>query len=164
MKKILICIIFLFVSYGIAIGQTLYKIEKDGLYGYADSIGNEVIKPIYDFVFTDTLTHIAFVICEKKIIGINKQREKLLQVFNFDNGPDYVSEGLFRIINKKNEIGFADTLGNIIIEPQYKFAFPFKGGKAKVTNKGRSTPSGEYYYWKSKHWYYIKNPLLKIKK
>mgnify|MGYP000680041254 FL=1 len=28
-------------------------------------------------------------------------------------------------------VGFADSLGNVIIEPQFKFAYPFKGGKAK---------------------------------
>ena len=161
MKKLLFCTFLLIASCGITIGQTLYKIEQNGLYGYVDSVGNEVIEPIYNFAFTDTLLHIAVVTSGKDIIGLNNQGEKLFKVFNFDNGPDYVSEGLFRIVDDSNLIGYADTLGNIVIAPKYKFAYPFKEGKAKVALKGRSKKTDEYRYWKSKYWFNIKNPMVK---
>ena len=52
--------------------------------------------------------------------------------FQYDNGDDYVSEGLYRI---------------------------FEGGKAKVTDSGeRKEVAGsgsEHWYWESDDWYYI---------
>lgn len=33
-------------------------------------------------------------------------------------------------------MGFADTLGNVIIKPQFAFVCPFKDGKAEVTYTG----------------------------
>ena len=84
---------------------------------------------------------------------------KLFNVFKYDNGADYVREGLFRITDDKGLIGFADTLGNIIIKPQFKFAFPFENGKAKVTFSGESKEvpdsNGEKHYWDSSQWFYI---------
>lgn len=58
-------------------------------------------------------------------------------VVECDNGPDYVKEGLFRIMDEKGLMGFADSSGHIIITPQFKFAYPFEGGKAKVTFTGK---------------------------
>ena len=66
-------------------------------------------------------------------------------MFIYDNGPDYLSEGLFRIENKRNgKIGFADMQGNIIILPTYFHASPFKNGIAKVTKVGKKEKVGEY--------------------
>ena len=70
-----------------------------------------------------------------------------------------MQEGLFRIVDKEGQVGFADTLGNVIIKPQFKFAYPFKDCKAKVTLKGerKDVPEsdGEKYYWESDEWFYI---------
>lgn len=160
MKHIYTCILLLLLSCSTK-PQTLYKIENDGQFGYADFMGNIIIEPTYSFAFTDTLNTIAFVTDGEYIIAINGKGKHLFRVFNYDNGPDYQSEGLFRIVNEMEEIGFADTLGNIIIEPQYKFAYPFKDGRAKVTNKGSSKQYGEYWYWDSDEWNYITNPQIK---
>lgn len=160
MKHIYTCILLLLLGCS-SNPQTLYKIEKDGLFGYADSACNIIIEPTYSFAFTDTLNTIAFVTASENIIAINSKGKYLFMVFNYDNGPDYQSEGLFRIVNKEGEIGFADTLGNVIIKPQYKFAYPFKDGKAKVTNKGERKRDGEYGYWDSDEWSYIASPLTK---
>ncbi len=78
--------------------------------------------------------------------------------------PDYPQEGLFRIIDEDGAIGFADTLGIVIIPPSYKFAFPFKDGKAKVTYEGQSVSNGEYTDWESSSWIFIDNPLRKEEK
>ena len=74
-------------------------------------------------------------------------------VFKYDNGPDYPCEGYFRIVDKNGLVGFADTLGNIIITPKYKFAYPFSDGKAKVTDTGKLVIE--------KKWYFISYKKLK---
>lgn len=76
-------------------------------------------------------------------------------IYQFDNGDDYFCEGLQRIVNKDGKIGFADSLGNVAIEPRFAFAFPFEDGYAKVTDEGKSEPVGEHRTWVSDSWYYI---------
>lgn len=116
----------------------------------------------YKFCQTDTIRDIGFVYENKqdaRIICIDNQGKELFYAFQYDNGADYVREGLFRITDDKGLIGFADTLGNIVIKPQFKFAFPFKNGKAKVTFSGESKDvpdsNGEEHYWNSSDWFYI---------
>ena len=117
----------------------------------------------YRFCQTDTITKIGFAYENKQenahIVCINNVGKELFYVFQYDNGPDYVQEGLFRIVDKEGQVGFADTLGNVIIKPQFKFAYPFKDCKAKVTLKGerKDVPEsdGEKYYWESDEWFYI---------
>lgn len=79
--------------------------------------------------------------------------------FQYDNGDDYVSEGLYRIVDRKGRIGYADETGKTVICPRFAFGYPFEGGKAKVTDKGvmkEVSGSGrEYHYWESDEWYYI---------
>ena len=91
----------------------------------------------YRYCQTDTIKKIGFVYENKpkdaRIICINDAGKELFYVFKYDNGPDYIQEGLFRIMDEDGLVGFADSLGNVIIEPQFKFAYPFKGGKAKAT-------------------------------
>ena len=74
---------------------------------------------------------------------------KSYSIYQFDNGDDYFCEGLQRIVNKYGKIGFADSLGNVVIEPRFAFAFPFEDGYAKVTDKGKSEPVGEHWTWVS---------------
>lgn len=92
-------------------------------------------------------------------------------VYQYDNGDDYFSEGLQRIVDKDGKIGFRDSIGKIVIPPRYAFAFPFNEGYAKVTDSGHSEAvdkRGEYHQWISDTWYYIdkagtKHPeLIKI--
>lgn len=117
----------------------------------------------YRYCQTDTIKKIGFVYENKpkdaRIICINDAGKELFYVFKYDNGPDYIQEGLFRIMNEDGLVGFADSLGNVIIEPQFKFAYPFKGGKTKATLKGErkavSESDGEKHYWESETWFYI---------
>ncbi len=116
----------------------------------------------YRFCQTDTIWNIGFVYGNRpnaRIVCIDNQGKELFNVFKYDNGADYVREGLFRITDDKGLIGFADTVGNIVIKPLFKFAFPFKNGKAKVTFSGESKDvpgsNGEKHYWDSPDWYYI---------
>lgn len=117
----------------------------------------------YRYCQTDTIKKIGFVYENKpkdaRIICINDAGKELFYVFKYDNGPDYIQEGLFRIMNEDGLVGFADSLGNVIIEPQFKFAYPFKGGKTKVTLEGEQKvvpeSDGEKHYWESETWFYI---------
>ena len=79
--------------------------------------------------------------------------------FQYDNGDDYPSEGLYRIVDRKGRIGYADQEGKTAIRPRFAFGYPFEGGRAKVTDSGQrkevSGFGGEYHYWESDGWYYI---------
>lgn len=96
---------------------------------------------------------------DARIVCLDSQGKELYYVFQYDNGPDKIREGLFRIMDKNGLIGFADSLGNVVLKPQFKFAFPFENGKAKITFSGKSKSSpdskDEKHYWDSPDWYYI---------
>lgn len=96
---------------------------------------------------------------DARIVCLDSQGKELYYVFQYDNGPDKIREGLFRIMDKNGLIGFADSLGNVVLKPQFKLAFPFENGKAKVTFSGKSKSSpdskDEKHYWDSPDWYYI---------
>lgn len=57
----------------------------------------------YRYCQTDTIKKIGFVYENKpkdaRIICINDAGKELFYVFKYDNGPDYIQEGLFRIMN-----------------------------------------------------------------
>lgn len=127
--------------------------------------GGDTIVPYgkYRYCQTNIIKDLGFVYENKlkdaRIICINDAGKELFYVFKIDNGPDYIQEGLFRIMDEQGLIGFADILGNVAIKPQFKFAYPFKNGKAKVTLKGKwkevADSKGEKHYWESDDWFYI---------
>lgn len=84
---------------------------------------------------------------------------KKYSAFQYDNGDDYVRDGLYRIVDERGRIGYADEKGNTIITPRFAFGFPFENGKAKVTDSGQEKEvegsRGEYHCWESDDWYYI---------
>ncbi len=85
---------------------------------------------------------------------------KHYSVFQYDNGNDPIQESIYRIVDKRGRIGYADGNGRTVIKPRFAFGFSFKDGKAKVTDKGamKEVPGsggGEYHYWESDEWYYI---------
>ena len=109
----------------------------------------------YKFCQTDTIRNIGFVYENKqnaRIVCIDNQGKELFYVFKYDNGPDYICEGLFRIMDENGLIGFADSLGNVVIKPQFKFATPFENEKAQATTKGKTIDDGEHSFWKSDEW------------
>lgn len=79
--------------------------------------------------------------------------------FRYDNGPDDVREGLYRVVDREGRMGFADESGRVVIAPRFAFAFPFQNGRARVTDRGqrRDVPGsgGEYGVWDSPEWYVI---------
>jgi hypothetical protein len=125
--------------------------------GYLNSTGDTVI-PIgkYDYCYTDTIRNLGMVIEREtgKILGIDQNATELFEVFNYDNGPDYVESGLFRII-KNGRIGYANPQGEIIIEPGFECAYPFEGNFAQVADTCKTIKYGEYSTSKSGNWYQI---------
>ncbi|MCY7361020.1 MAG: WG repeat-containing protein, partial [Ignavibacteria bacterium] len=160
-------IIFLFILLTISsLSSAQTIINKDYLvlftdttkdeYGYKNLKGDTMISlGKYDYCFTDTFRTFAIVLSQNRFIVIDREENTLYEVFPFDNGPDYSSEGLFRIIiNYK--IGYADSsTGNIIISPQYDCAYSFENGTAEVSNDCKQLPDGEHKIWVSNNWYYI---------
>lgn len=133
-------------------------------YGYKNLKG-DVLVPSgkYNFCYTDTFKTYALVaIPYKGDVAIDRQENVLYNVFSYDNGPDYVSEGLFRII-LNDKIGYADsTTGKIVIEPQYGCAHPFENGVAKVSLECKAYDEGGYSTWLSNSWFYIDRTGKKV--
>ena len=132
----------------------LVVIEQNELYGYVNDKGDTIIRCIYPMAFTDTITHIGFVSDSSGMIKcFNNEGKFLFNVFQFDNGPDYPVEGLFRIVGENNLI---------VIAPQYLFARPFKDSKTQVTNSGKmmkdSSNVDAHEYWQSDNWQVITRP------
>lgn len=90
-----------------------------------------------------------------KWVIMDSKKTMLYEVFIYDNGPDYPSEGLIRVV-KNGKIGYANAQTYaIVIEPQFDCAYPFENGKAKVSNQCQTVKEGEYSVWKSDAWQYV---------
>ncbi len=139
--------------------------EGKNQYGYKDSEGKMVI-PFgkYEMCFTDTMRSYAVVTTtEGGLIAIDRLQKKLYDVFVYDNGPDYPAEGLFRVM-KGEKIGYADAKsGEIVIEPAYACAWPFDGGKARVSRDCTKEQDGENTIWLSDNWFMIDKEGKEVK-
>jgi len=123
-------------------------IKGNELIGYKDRFGKVIIDAKYTHVYTDTLYLMAIVLQNSEWLGIDKNENVILKPFIYDNGPDYIEEGLFRFV-ENNKIGFADIDGRKIIKAKYDFAKPFENGLSEYTLGGqREYENGrEYWYW-----------------
>ena len=134
----------------------VYENDEEGMgtpTGYINQKGDTVV-PLgkYQFLFTDTVKQMAIVYTQdNRCIGINKNEEELFEVYWFDNGPDYVQDGLFRI-KKGDKIGFANEAGEIIVEPKYKCTYPFENGQAQVAYECDLVKEGEHTMMKNAKW------------
>jgi len=94
-------------------------------------------------------------VSDGKWVIMNSKKMALYAVFVYDNGPDYPSEGLIRVL-KNGKIGYADAKTyEIVIEPQFDCAYPFENGKAKVSNQCQTVQEGENRSWVSDAWEYV---------
>ncbi len=123
--------------------------------GYANQKGDTVI-PIgrYQYCFFDTVTAFAIVGDTTGAYAIDREGSRLYEVYWFDNGIDYVRDGLFRIL-RNGKIGYANRNGEVVITPQFACANPFENGKAKVTYECDLIKEGESSKMSSSTWFYI---------
>lgn len=152
---LLTIVLFSNVSFGQKKDVLHLVTSKTNQYGYANSKGKMVI-PFgkYQMCFTKKFDQFAIVGTSEGLVGIDRKENVLFNVFVFDNGPDYTSNGLFRIV-KEGKIGYADQNGRIAIQPKYDCAYPFKNGKAKVGTGCKSKTEGEHSSWVGGKWYTI---------
>lgn len=133
--------------------------------GYVNFSGDTII-PLgkYAYCFSDTIRDLGMVMEKEtgKIIGIDQRGKELYEVFKYDNGPDYIESGLFRII-ENNMIGYADPSGKVVIQPKFACAFPFEGDHARVSDRCETTFDGEHSSWDSEEWYRIGKDGRRIK-
>ncbi len=78
----------------------------------------------------------------------------LFVVYPFDNGPDPPAEGLFRIVGD-GRIGYADTLGRVVVPPRFGGAEPFREGRAAVCPRCREVREDEHRRWSGGRWGFI---------
>lgn len=129
--------------------------DENGDCAFVNSKGDTIITyGKYQMCFTDTFRTCAIVLNQNSFVGIDRNEKVLFEVFMHDNGPDYVSEGLFRI-KEKGKIGYANLAGEIIISPQFGCAYPFENAKAKVSLSCNESQDGEHSLWQSDQWFYI---------
>jgi hypothetical protein len=125
------------------------------LWGFKTRKGKVVLSPKYEHVETDTMYHIAFVTRKFNWIVIDRQGKKILTPFIYDNGPDYVVEGLFRYQENKR-IGFANMKGEKITKQPFEFAFPFSSGLAAFCVGGHiERVDEEHTIWTGGLWGFI---------
>ena len=165
MKKIIFGIILTFLISACSShkGDYLVKFYEGALdeigvpSGYLNSEGDTIV-PMgkYYYCYTDTIRDFGVVMEHEtgKILGIDQNANELFEVLRYDNGPDYVQSGLFRIVDN-GMIGYANIQGEVIIEPRFFCAYPFEGDYAKVSDNCEIEKEGEYTSWISNDWYQI---------
>ena len=165
MKKLIFGIIFTFLISACSSKKDNYLIKfYEGEFdeigvpsGYLNSKRDTIIPyGKYYYCYTDTIRDFGMVIENKtgKILGIDQNGTELFQVFKYDNGPDYVKNGLFRIV-KNGKIGYANIHGKVIIQPNFECAYPFEGDLAKVSDNCEIIKDEKHKIWKSNNWYQI---------
>lgn len=160
-------LLILLVSSKASKNYLILKFNNNDECGYVDSKGRIII-PFGKYLrcFTDTFKNYAIVEKPKQgFVVIDRNESVKYKVFTIDNGPDDITEGLFRIV-KNGKIGYAGSDFSVKIKPLYGCAFPFENGKAKVGYdcKTETDPqTHEYHYWISKNWFYIDKQGHRVK-
>jgi hypothetical protein len=137
--------------------------NKDYLVSYLDTIsgtelvgfktisGKIAIKAKYKSVGYDTGTpekmyKVALVFSDSGWVYINRKDSVVLQPFIYDNGPDYIEEGLFRYI-ENGKMGFANKNYEKVIPAMFDFVTFFENGIAEYTLGGYKSIQGEHWSW-----------------
>jgi hypothetical protein len=139
-------------DYLLAFSDTLSGAER---WGFKTPKGQVIIQPKYEYVLTDTMVTIAFVFTHSKWVAINRQDSIILALYLFDNGPDYVREGLFRYV-ENGKVGFANLRGQKVIKARFDFVSTFSSGLAAFNAGGQSKKiDEEHTSWRGGLWGFI---------
>jgi len=151
-----------------------YSDENDSTngssFGYRNIQGEIIIaNGKYQHCFTDTFKNFAFVFDDKltksKIVAINRNENVLFEAYMFDNGPDWLKDGLFRIV-RNGKIGYSDSDGVVVIKPKYECADRFENGIARVALECKiveNETDPEHTITESTAWFYIDKKGNRIK-
>lgn len=140
-------------------------------WGYKDLNGRIVIEPQYSHVESDTFSNAIAFVFEKRyemdderhgLIAIDKRNQFVLKPFMFDNGPDYLEEGLFRFVEKGKvgeggKMGFANINGEKVIPARFTFVSPFFEGMASFCYDCQKKHFGEHWKMEGKGGFIDKN-------
>ncbi|TGL60581.1 WG repeat-containing protein [Leptospira sarikeiensis] len=121
----------------------LTAFEENGIYGYKDQNGKVLISPQYSMAYDFNENGVGFSFSKSGWVCIDPKNQILLNVFQFDNGPDDFSEGLARFV-ENSKFGFFDPSCNKIIAANFDFAYPIQDGFSKVCNGCESVSDGEH--------------------
>ena len=120
--------------------------------GYVNLAGDTIIGiGKYQYCYTDTIWNYGIVLDGGKLIGIDLEASELFEVYSFDNGPDPIQEGMFRII-ENGLVGYANAEGEIVIQPKFACAQPFLDGVAKVSYDCQLIEQEEHTMMQSNNW------------
>lgn len=131
--------------------------------GYVNSWGDTIV-PIgkYPICWSDSSSCFVVVSNSRGHLALDLKGNEMYEVFNYDNGPDEISDGLFRIVID-GKIGYADERGKIVIPPQFECTTPFEDGKARVAYECTLEADGEHQVMNSNHWFEIDKTGNRIK-
>ncbi len=124
--------------------------------GYVDKDGIVKIEMgKYSMCLTDTFINKAIVYTkELGFCLIDKSEQVLFKIYEYDNGPDYTLEGLYRIV-VDGKIGFANEDGNIIINPVFDFVKPFENGLAEFCVDCKQVRQNEHFIIEGGKWGFV---------
>ncbi|OHX65413.1 WG repeat-containing protein [Flammeovirga pacifica] len=135
-------------------------IELGSPIGYVDAQGDTII-PIgkYSHCWVDTLKHFAIVFdsikTNNEVFAIDRNENRLFDIYFFDNWIDEPQEGLFRV-KRNGKVGFANENGEIVIPCIYSCAYRFYDGIAQVAFNCETTKDwDEHTTLKSDEWFFI---------
>lgn len=131
--------------------------QESELYGFLDCDGEIAIPAKYHIAYNFTDGGIAAVLDSNGWYYISRTGDIVIRPKIYDNGPDYFSDGLARYV-EDGKYGFFDTSGNVVIEAQYEFAFPFEDGKAKTGEDCQFVSDGEHTTVECNKWSYVERP------
>ncbi len=167
MKKLLVAILLTpIISFSQGKEGLHYFKSKDSLVGVKDKTGKIIVPAqfkIFSFLKDGDPVEGETILfdgskegekAEKNAWGYvyDRNGKFLYQPFLYDNGADYFSEGLRRLV-KNSKVGFADRNGNTVIVAKHDFAFPFNYGYAafcdgcdweKTNDEHRSVVGGKW--------------------
>lgn len=134
----------------------IYVLKRDSvtsLFAYYNKSGEKVLGD-YIAAYSDTMKDFA-IVADPGFVLIDRWGRHLYDIFVFDNGPDYTSEGLYRVVIN-NKIGFVDSVTSELVIPAiYQCAYPFENGRARVSTQCITKSDGEHSSWESESWFYI---------
>jgi hypothetical protein len=113
------------------------------LLGFKTVTGKIVIKAKYNSSFSDPdrpekMYKIAGVFSDSGWVYINRKDSVVLKPFIYDNGPDYIKEGLFRFV-ENGKMGFANKDYEKVIPAMFDFVTFFENGIAEYTLGGHQS-------------------------